>query len=148
MVALGEPMFVRFMKMVGREDLIGDPRFANDELRAENGEELSRIVTEWALQYSNAEVLGILEKNRIPAGPLLSPQETLQDAHVRGQMLTMVDVGLSRPAPYVKPPVTFSRTPSRIVKGPPRPGQDNEEVFAEVGLDAQEIAKLRQEGVI
>src|SRR5581483_1904377 len=71
MVALGEPMYVRFMKMIGREELIGDPRFANDELRAENGAQLSEIVTQWAQRYTNAEVLEILEKNRIPAGPLL-----------------------------------------------------------------------------
>lgn len=149
MVALGEPMFRRFMRMIGREDLVGDPRFANDELRAENGEALSAIVTEWAGQYGNAEVLPILEANRIPAGPLLTPQEALDDPHVRAQFLVEVPVeGLPRPVPYVKPPVTFSRTPGVIAKGPPRPGEDNDAVFAEAGFSPEDIAALRADGVI
>lgn len=149
MVALGDPMFRRFMRMIGREDLICDPRFANDDLRAENGDALSAIVTEWAGQYTNTEILPILETNRIPAGPLLTPQETLDDPHVRAQMLVEVPVeGLPMPVPYVKPPVTFSKTPAVITKGPPRPGEDNDAVFAEAGFSPEEIAELREAGVI
>lgn len=149
MVALGDPMFRRFMRMIGREDLLADPRFANDELRAENGAVLSEIVTGWARQYGNAEILPILEANRIPAGPLLTPQEALDDPHVRDQFLVDVPVeGLSRPVPYVKPPVTFSKTPGEIRKGPPRPGEDGDAVLAEAGFAPQEIADLRTAGVI
>ncbi|MCG2840950.1 CoA transferase [Sandaracinobacter sp. RS1-74] len=149
MVALGDAMFRRFMRMIGREELLDDPRFATDELRAENGEALSEIVTAWARQYSNAEILPILETNRIPAGPLLTPQQTLDDPHVREQFLMPVPVeGLSRPAPYVKPPVTFGKTPGSIRKGPPRPGEDSDAVLAEAGFTPQEIAGLREAGVI
>ena len=149
MVALGNPMFRRFMRMIGREELIDDPRFANDELRADNGEELSALVTEWASAYTNAEVLEILAANNIPAGPLLSPQQALDDPHVREQLLVHVPIeGLSKPAPYIKPPVTFSRTPGVIRKGPPRPGEDNDEVLGEAGFSVEEIAALRGEKVI
>lgn len=149
MVALGDRMFRRFMKMIGREELIGDPRFATDELRAENGEILSEAVTKWAGAYTNAELLDILAANNIPAGPLLSPQQALDDPHVRDQLLVHVPVeGLSKPAPYVKPPVTFSATPGEIRKGPPRPGEDNDEVLSEAGFTPEEIAALRDEGVI
>ena len=149
MVALGDPMFRRFMRMIGREDLIGDPRFANDELRADNGAVLSEIVTQWARRYSNAEILPILEANRIPAGPLLTPQEALDDPHVRDQFLVDVPVeGLSKPVPYVKPPVTFSKTPGTIRKGPPRAGEDGDAVLKEAGFSDEEIAGLRADGVI
>lgn len=149
MVALGNPMFRRFMKMIGREELIDDPRFANDELRAEHGEALSAATTEWAGAYTNAEVLEILAANNIPAGPLLSPQEALDDPHVREQLLVHVPVdGLSKPAPYVKPPVTFGATPGEIRKGPPRAGEDNDEVLGEAGFTPEEIAALREQKVI
>lgn len=149
MVALGDAMFRRFMKMIGREELIGDPRFATDELRAENGEALTEAATAWAGQYSTAEIMPILETNRIPAGPQLTPQEALDDEHVRDQFLTYVPVeGLSRPVPYIKPPVTFSATPGDIHKGPPRPGEDNDEVLGEAGFSPDEIANLRAEGII
>lgn len=149
MVALGDPMFRRFMRMIGREDLLDDLRFANDELRAENGAALSVIVTDWARQYNNAEILPILEANRIPAGPLLTPQEALDDPHVRDQFLVEVPVeGLPKPLPYVKPPVTFSKTPGEIRKGPPRPGEDGDVVLAEAGFAPEEIAGLRAAGII
>lgn len=149
MVALGDAMFRRFMRMIGREELIDDPRFATDELRAQNGEALSEAATAWAGQYVNAEILLILEANRIPAGPLLTPQEALDDPHVREQFLVHVPVeGLSQALPYVKPPVTFSKTPGAITKGPPRPGQHNDEVLGKAGFSTKEIAALRKEGVI
>ncbi|WP_068076767.1 CaiB/BaiF CoA transferase family protein [Novosphingobium lentum] len=149
MVALGDAMFRRFMRMIGREELLADPRFANDELRAENGEALSEAATAWARQYTTAEIMDILEANRIPAGPLLTPQQALDDPHVRDQFLVEVPVdGLSRPVPYVKPPVTFSKTPGAIHRGPPRPGQDNDAVLGAAGYSPDEIAELRAQGVI
>lgn len=149
MVALGEPMFRRFMRMIGREDLLDDPRFADDELRAENGAALSEVVTAWAGQFTNAEILPILEANRIPAGPLLTPQQALDDPHVREQFLVELPVeGLSRPVPYVKPPVTFSATPGEIRKGPPQVGEDCDAVLAEAGFSSEEIAGLRRDRVI
>jgi len=149
MVALGDPMFRRFMRMIGREDLLDDPRFANDQLRADNGAALSEIVTAWARQYGNAEILPILEANRIPAGPLLTPQEALDDPHVRDQFIVEVSVdGLSKPAPYIKPPVTFSKTPGIIRKGPPRPGEDADTVLKEAGFTPDEITVLRDQKII
>lgn len=148
MVALGDAMFRRFMKMIGREELIGDPRFANDELRAENGAVLTQIVTEWSVNFSTEEIMAILEENRIPSGPLLTPQEALDDPHFNAVFYQPVDVGLSRPAPYVRPPIAFSATPSSIRKGPPTPGENNAEILGEVGYSEAEIAEMTGAGII
>ncbi|MEY2928041.1 MAG: hypothetical protein RL367_2518 [Pseudomonadota bacterium] len=148
MVALGDPMFRRFMRMIGREELIGDPRFATDELRAENGAYLSEAATAWAGQYGNAEILPILEANNIPAGPLLTPQQALDDPHIKEQFLVDVPLGLSKPAPYVRPPVRFGKTASSIRKGPPMPGEDNDEILLEAGYSAEDIAALKAALVI
>ncbi|WP_114951636.1 CaiB/BaiF CoA transferase family protein [Sphingosinicella terrae] len=150
MVALGNPMFRRFARMVGREEeLLADPRFADDESRAEHGEALSAVASQWAKDYTNAEVLEILARNNIPAGPLLTPQQALDDPHVRQCFVEPLAVeGLSQPVPFIKPPASFSRTPGAIRKGPPRPGEDNEAVLAEAGFSAAEIEELRAGGVI
>jgi len=150
MVALGNPMFRRFARMIGKEDeLLSNPLYADDESRAEHGDALSAVVTEWAKQYTNAEVLEILAKNNIPTGPLLSPQQALDDPHVRDQFLVDVAVeGLSKPVPFIKPPISFSKTPGAIRKGPPRPGKDNDAILAEAGFSGDEIAALRDEKVI
>lgn len=148
MVALGDPMFRRFMKMIGREDLIDDPRFANDDLRAENGAILSGIVTEWSSAITTQEILPILEECRIPAGPLYTLQQALDDRHFNEAFYQHVDVGLSRPAPYVKPPITFSGTPSSIRSQPPRPGEHNVEVLREAGFSDEEMAGLARDGIV
>ena len=149
MVALGNPMFKRWARAIGREDLVSDPRFQSDESRAEHGEALSAIATEWAASKTTQEVLAILEKNKIPAGPLLSPREVLDDPHVRQCFLQDVPVeGLPKPVPYVRPPVHFSKTPGRICSGPPKPGADTEAVLTEAGFNTAQIDALRAAGTV
>jgi crotonobetainyl-CoA:carnitine CoA-transferase CaiB-like acyl-CoA transferase len=148
MVALGDSMFRRFMRMIGREELIGDPRFASDESRAEHGAFLSEAATAWAVHYTNAEILPILEANNIPAGPLLTPQQALDDPHIKEQFLVDVPLGLSKPAPFVRSPVSFSKSASSIRKGPPTAGEHNDEVLLGAGFTSKDIAQLRADSII
>jgi len=148
-VALGNPMFKRFARVLGREELVSDPRFGSDESRAEHGEILSEIVSEWSAQRTTAEALAEFAKFNIPAGPLMTPQQVLDDPHVSTQFVQQVEVpGLSRTVPYIKPAAMFSKTPAAIHKGPPSPGEDNDALLAEVGYSEAEIAALREDGVI
>jgi crotonobetainyl-CoA:carnitine CoA-transferase CaiB-like acyl-CoA transferase len=90
-----------------------------------------------------------LGKFNIPAGPLLTPKQALNDPHVAAQFVQRVEVeGLSKPVPYIRSPVMFSKTPAEIVKGPPRPGEDNAAILGEAGFTAEEIAALAADGVI
>ncbi len=150
LVALGNPMFRRFARLVGREEeLTGDPRFSSDESRAEHGAELSAVAAEWARERTTEEALAALAKFKIPAGPLFTPQQALEDPHITGSMISEVAVdGLSRTVPYVRSPANFSKTPATIRTGPPRAGADNDAVLEVAGFSPAEIANLRKEGVI
>jgi crotonobetainyl-CoA:carnitine CoA-transferase CaiB-like acyl-CoA transferase len=150
LVALGDAMFARFARMIGREaELLDDVRFKSDESRAEHGEALTIFAREWAANWTTAEVLVELAKHRIPAGPLLTPQQALEDPHVAAEFLEPLPVeGLSKPVPYIRSPATLSKTPATIRKGPPSTGEDNEALLLEVGLTPAEIAALRQDRVI
>jgi crotonobetainyl-CoA:carnitine CoA-transferase CaiB-like acyl-CoA transferase len=150
MVALGNPMFRRWARLVGREEaLVNDPRFVSDESRAEHGEVLSEVASQWASRYTTAEVLEELARAKIPAGPLLTPQQALDDPHIASALLQHVAVdGLSSPVPFVRPPASFSATPASIRSGPPRAGADNETVLGEAGYSPTEIAALRDAGII
>ncbi|WP_060613643.1 MULTISPECIES: CaiB/BaiF CoA transferase family protein [Pseudomonas] len=150
MVALGNPMFKRWARMVGREvELLSDPRFASDESRAVNGEVLTQVATEWAKQYTTAEVLAELARNKIPAGPLLSPAQVLSNEQISEEYLQQVPVeGLSKPVPYVKSPVAFSKTPAQIKSGPPTAGAHNTELLQEAGFSLAEIEALRTDAII
>ena len=150
LVALGKPMFKRFARLIDREDeLMSDQRFETDESRAEHGEALSQIAAEWASQYTNEEILPILEEAKIPAGPLLTPAEALNDPHVQEQFIHNQKVqGLSEPIPFIKPPATFSKSPASIKKGAPMPGEDNDEIFREAGFSDEDISAMINDGII
>jgi crotonobetainyl-CoA:carnitine CoA-transferase CaiB-like acyl-CoA transferase len=62
---------------------------------------------------TTAEALAELEKAKVPAGPLYSPQQALEDAHIRAAgLLADTDYpGLPRPAPLAPTPVDLSETP-------------------------------------
>src|SRR5438270_4967593 len=80
---IGGPMFRRWARMIGEEHWLNDPRFQNDQLRAEDGEIISARMSDWCASCSCAEALAALEEASIVAGQVYSPQQALDDAHIR-----------------------------------------------------------------
>ena len=67
---------------MGEDNWLRDPRFKDDSARGDHGALLSERTSQWAAQYTSEEALALLEKARIPAGPVLSPQQALDDPHI------------------------------------------------------------------
>ena len=89
-------------------------------------------------------------KAKIPAAPVLKPQQTLDDPHIRAMgFFQPVDYpGMPRPAPLAKVPVWLSETPGSIRRRPPTVGEHTDRIMSELGFAAPEIAALRAKGVI
>lgn len=150
-MAIGGPLFRRWARLMGEEDKwVNDPRFKDDQSRGDNGKVLSERTAVWCAERTNAEVLDAFEKARIPAGPIYSPQQALDDIHIKSAgFLQEVDYpGLPKPAPVVTPPVKLSRTPGEIRLRPPTLGEHTEQILGQLGYNERDIAGLRQEGVI
>src|SRR5262245_647479 len=148
--AIGNPMFVRWAKLMGEDHWLTDPRFKDDEARGDHGEIVSKRMTEWCAGLTTAEALSALEAAKIPAGPLYSPQQALEDEHIRtAGLLRDTDYpGLPRPAPLAPTPVDLSETPGRFRRHAPILGEHTDAILAELGYDATSIADLRTRGVI
>lgn len=148
--AIGNPMFARWAKLLGEDAWLRDPRFATDQARGEHGEIISERVAAWTAERTTAEALAELEAAKIPAGPLYSPQQALEDAHVRAAgLLADTDYpGLPRPAPLAPTPVDLSDTPGRFRRHAPLLGEHTGAILAELGYDAAAIADLRARGVV
>jgi crotonobetainyl-CoA:carnitine CoA-transferase CaiB-like acyl-CoA transferase len=146
----GNPLFKRWAKLVGEEGWINDPRFASDEARGDNGEILSARTNAWCGTRTVSEALEALAKAKVPAGPVLSPQQLLDDPHVNaaGYLAKVSFDGLPQPVTLMNTPVTFSETPGRITKAPPALGQHTDELLTEIGISRAEIESLRADGVI
>jgi crotonobetainyl-CoA:carnitine CoA-transferase CaiB-like acyl-CoA transferase len=87
----------------------------------------------------------------IPAGPVLSPQQALEDeqAAAMGWFKPVADYpGLPRPAPVPDLPLRFSGSTTGIRHRPPRLGEHTDEILGELGYDAAQVAELRRQGVV
>jgi len=146
----GQPMFKRWCRLVDALDWFEDARFANDDKRAANGKLLNAKMQSWCADMTLAEVLDALEAARIPAGPLYSPQDVLDDPHVQamGFLKDMDYPGLSRPAPVVETPFRMSETPGELYRRAPTLGEHTDEVLGEIGMEAARLTALREAGVI
>ena len=147
---IGQPMFKRWCRLVGRPEFFDDPLYANDQLRGENGQSLSDCMSRWCAEQPREEALRRLESARIPAGPVNSPRQVLDSATVRASgLVDWVDYpGAAGPVPMFSNPVALSRTPPRNPGRPPLAGEHSDEILAELGYDGPAIADLRARGVV
>ncbi|HUD50657.1 CoA transferase [Parvibaculum sp.] len=147
---IGAPLFKRWAKLMGEDHWLTDPRFSDDSKRGDHGAILSERTSEWAAQYATDEALALLEKARIPAGPVLSPQQALDDPHIAAMhyLQPLPFPGLPKPAPVMETPVRLSRTPGSLRERAPLLGEHTDTILAELGYSSAEIAAFRAEGIV
>ena len=135
---------------MGEDTWLSDPRFADDLKRGEHGEILSQRTADWAAQFTMEEALNILGEARIPAGPVYSPAQALEDPHIQAmKYMTPVDFpGLPHPAPVMETPINLSDTPGGIRHRAPLLGEHTDAILADLGYSKNAIAELRAQGVI
>ena len=132
------------------DGLADDPRFATQEARRENHDDLDLIISEWTIGLEAYDLTRKLQRLGVPAGPVLRGPDLLQDAHYkdRGTFVT-VDHPQVGPKQYPGIPWKMSATPGVVRWPSPTLGQHNREVYGELlGLNGLEIDQLDQTGVI
>ena len=148
--SVGGPLFKRWADLMGEDHWLHDPRFKDDISRGDHGEVISERLARWCAERTSKEVLEAMEAVRLPAGPVLSPQEVLEDPHIaaKGLFQPVSYPGLDKPAPLMKTPVELSRTPGEIRTRAPTLGEHTDQIMAELGYSDVEIAQLREKRVV
>jgi formyl-CoA transferase len=130
----------RMAKLIGREDLLGDPRFATMTSRGIHRAEVDEAVRAWTATLDKLAAMAALGAAGVPAGALRSTTEVLNDPDLtdRGVFVTVDDPGRG-PVTIPGYPVRMSRSAARVT-APPRPGQHTAQVLREwLGTDPETL---------
>jgi crotonobetainyl-CoA:carnitine CoA-transferase CaiB-like acyl-CoA transferase len=150
LIAAGDGLFPRLARLIGREDLLQDPRFATLEARCAHSDEANGIVAEWCRRHEAAEIERLCLAAGVPFARTYTVADILADPHIaeRGDIETVDDPVVGRVRMQGVYP-RLSRTPGRIVRGAPRLGEHNDEIYGKLlGLGARERARLRAARII
>jgi crotonobetainyl-CoA:carnitine CoA-transferase CaiB-like acyl-CoA transferase len=136
--------------MIGDEQFLADPRFADDQSRADHGEVISARMAAWCAERSCDEALAELEKASIVAGQIYAPTQALDDPHIRAARLLeeVTFPGLDNTLPLAPIPIELSETPGAYRRPAPLVGEHTDEILTSLGYGAAEIAALREERVV
>jgi crotonobetainyl-CoA:carnitine CoA-transferase CaiB-like acyl-CoA transferase len=147
---IGSYQFNRWCEMVGAPELANDERFKDDLGRGDHGEILSARMAAWCAERTNAEALDEMAANKIPAGPVYTPQQALDDDHIAaiGAMKPVEYPTADRSVRVVDFPATMSASPGAIQHRAPQLGEHTDEILTELGYDGAAIAGLRDRQIV
>jgi crotonobetainyl-CoA:carnitine CoA-transferase CaiB-like acyl-CoA transferase len=141
---IGDGMFERWAKFVGRDDLPADPRFSSDIARGENGEALSSVMAAWCAQRSADDCLRALEAAKIPACRALTPAQALTTPeNAEGGFFSSQEVPVgSGKIPVASRVVRTAASDATTFRPAPELGAHTSEVLTAIGYSPVNIEAL------
>lgn len=147
---VGDGLFRRWANLMDEAIWLEDARFSTDQSRGDHGVIIGERMSQWCKQKTRTEVISMLAQAGIPCGEMLSPKEVLDNEHMieAGFFKTVLYPGVPKPAPIVDHPIRYSKTAVGEFKRAPTLGEHTDEVLSEIGYSADEISRLKTNGVI
>lgn len=147
--AANQANWLRLTEVINMSELVTDTRFVDNAARMKNLPALIEILTSRFRERPTSEWLALLEKAGVPAGPVLSLGEVLNNPQVQARQmvveLTHSNIGRTR---ALGTPVKFSMTPTRILRAAPVLGEHTREIMQEYGYSEPEINQFVTNGDI
>jgi formyl-CoA transferase len=138
----------RLLKLIGREELIGDIRYDTSKARIEHEAEVNEIVTHWTLQRTKHEAMAQLSAAGVPVGAVIDSMELTNEPSFRKRGILQTMTHGERTMTMPTWPVRFDGVPTAVTSAPLL-GEHTAEVLADwLGLDAVAVAALRRDGVV
>ena len=147
--ASGEGMWVRLCEAIVRKDLLDRAEFKGQPNRAKNRKPLNAELNAAFAKKTSSEWIDELNRAGVPCGPIYSIDQVFADPQVQHLgAAAPVDHPVLGTIRLVNQAVTLSRTPATMTAATPELGEHTDEVLAEIGYAAADIARLRERGVV
>ncbi len=145
-----QSVFERFCRLIGREELIAEPKYANNPQRMKHAAALNAIVAEWIGARPYRDAIRELSDAGVSVAPVYSNRDVAEDPHFRARqsVIRVADEDFGSVAvPCVVP--RLSATPGEARSAGPAAGAHNAEIYGGwLGLSEAEQAELQRGGVI
>ena len=147
---LGPRMWPNIARMIGKPELMEEPRFGSPELRTENRIELEAIFQEWLDRHTRAQAFQAAQDAGIPAGPVLTPPEVVADEHFQERgFFREMEHPEHGTLSYPGLPFGLSDVDETDGRTAPALGEHTVELLSNVlGMDKTEIDPLLQRGIV
>lgn len=150
LAAANDKLFGALARLIGRAQLVDDPRFRTDQERSRHDAALREYIERWSRELDLAHVIASLEAAGVPAAPIqgIGAAATSEQARSRG-LLTQTRHPVWGDSWLVPQPVKFSATASNAARAAPGLGEHTDVVLADLlGLDSAALARLHANTVI
>jgi crotonobetainyl-CoA:carnitine CoA-transferase CaiB-like acyl-CoA transferase len=139
----------RLCEIIGQPELGLDDRYKNNLLRVEHRHDVEALLGDWTGRHTKAEIVEALGGG-VPVGPVNSVADIVADPHIKArEMLAEVEhPGAARTVTIAGSPIKLTATPSGVRHRAPLLGEHTDEILREAGVEAGEIAALREAEVV
>lgn len=145
----GDSIFKRLMIAAGYPEMAEDSRLSTNQGRVEHEDEIDQLLSKWCGENNTDQILEILDRSRVPSGPIYNVEDMFNDEHFHARELfeTVEINGEPLKIPAILP--KLGRTPGKTRWPGPALGSHNQAILGELlGLSNKELEKLSEDGVI
>jgi formyl-CoA transferase len=139
----------RLLEVIGRQDLIGDERYATPRARFDRRDEVNALVTAWTSERTKVEAMQALGHAGIPASAVFDAADLAQDEYLRERgMVVSYEHPVRGTVTIPKLPILMSAS-SVLIRPAPLLGEHNRDVYVDMlGVPETELDELRTAGAI
>lgn len=148
--AASAKLWTMFCQAIERPDLENDERFASNDLRVTNRDQLTAEILKWSRSVTVEQAEAAFINNGVPCGPILDTEQCVNHPHfIAREMVVEVDHPTIGNMRIQGVPVKFTETPGSVDTPAPLLGQHTDEVLKDIlGFSDEKISELREKNVI
>ncbi|MEA3486957.1 MAG: CaiB/BaiF CoA-transferase family protein [Thermodesulfobacteriota bacterium] len=144
-----DALWIKYCKVIKREDLTNDPRFRTNPLRTKNKKKLIPILDTEMAKKTRQEWSTIFDTADLPYSPINNMKEICEDPHIKyREMLVDIDQPRAGRMKIAGSPIHLSETPGKVYAPAPLLGEHSEEVLKNIlGYSQEKIDELKKEEI-